>query len=83
MSASENFEATDESIYFVHNHTVAREKISLRLNYAFMENDTIPSNSSDYRPGQFVHYNWKDDQMFEWIVNGYGNKPYTESYYNF
>jgi hypothetical protein len=35
-----------------------------------MENDTIPDDEADYRPGQFVHYNDTQDQMLEWVVNG-------------
>lgn len=35
-----------------------------------MENDTIASNSADYRPGQFVHYNDTQHQELHWVVNG-------------
>ena len=83
MSVTETYETTDKPIYFVHNHTEAREVISLKVDGVEMENDTIPANSADYRPGQFVHYNDTQDQMLEWVVNGQDKDPYDEVVYTF
>lgn len=60
MYVTETYETTDLPIYFVHNHTEARELISLKVDGVEMPNDTIPANKADYRPGQYVHYNDTD-----------------------
>ena len=48
-----------------------------------MENDTIASDSDDYRPGQFVHYNDTQHQELHWVVNGKDKVVQTEKDYKF
>lgn len=83
MSVTETYETTDLPLYFVHNHTEAREVISLKVDGVQMENDTIPDDEADYRPGQFVHYNDTQDQMLEWVVNGQDKDEFKEVIYTF
>lgn len=56
---SEEFEPTDESLYFVHNFTDVRAKIEVKdnENNIIIPNNTIPDNAADYVSGQNFVFN--------------------------
>ena len=83
MTISENYEETDEPIYFVHNYTEFREEISLTIDGVKSENDTIASNPDDWVPGQYIHYNDSQHRELHWVVNGKDKLPGAEKSYNF
>jgi hypothetical protein len=87
MTLSENWNATDKPIYFVHNYTEYREKIELTLDGVLQDNDTIDSDPNNWVPGQYVHYNDAAKQELHWVVNGKnqgnGFNEWAETNYKF
>jgi len=77
---SERWVDTDKPIYFVHNFTDVRQAVEVRLNGNLIENNTIPSSSSDYHCGQNLILNDTETREVHLIVDGYNQtNPLEES----
>ena len=81
---SENWKATDKSLFFVNNFTDVRAIFEVRDNFddftnLIFENDTIPAAIADYKTGQNIVLNntdLHDPTRFEFILNGDKAEPY-------
>ena len=68
---SQRWEDTDLPIYFVHNFTIVREAAEVRLNGNLIENNTIPSSTSEYEAGQNLILNDTETREVLLIVYGF------------
>ena len=76
---SEEFDASDKSLFFVQNFTDVRAKITVKVEGKSFANNTIPANPADYVTGQNLVLNNTNpnitmEQTFSFIING-KNKP--------
>jgi len=76
---SEEFDASDKSLFFVHNFTDVRAKITVKVEGKSFANNTIPALPADYVTGQNLVLNNTNpnitmEQTFSFIING-KNKP--------
>jgi len=82
IDPSERWQATDNSIYFVHNFTDVRAMIDVNLagkdvNAYDADSKTtnvIPPLEADYKSGQSILYPEDEVREFHWIVNDVGTK---------
>jgi hypothetical protein len=76
IDASERWEEWDKSIYLVHNWTDVRQAIDFRIGKNggrwgwLAENNSIPTDTSNYTFGQHVIYNETDKRETHVIING-------------